>query len=178
MSARGKPGYKWKPQAGVETFVSMPSGWSTSGMSASMLRQTSGLQCCHFFFLSSASYVSDQPIFPLFSPLPPSSLFTIPCFLSGILSCTAMHPHAPTPWPRMASTLHFILGNLLTTDFCFSFPLFSCLFVDFCPLFLSSFSNSPSFSVCFFFFFYFLPCEVAVSSTSICIRCCSTCPHP
>lgn len=123
---------------------------------------------------------------PLFSPLlppnplPPNSLFVIPCFLSGIQSSTAMHPCAPTQWPRMTSTLHLTLGNLLT-DFFFSFPLLSC-FVDFFPLFLSSFSNSPSFSVwvmfILFYFFYFLPCQVAVSSTSICIRCCSTCPHP
>lgn len=123
-------------------------------------------------------WVNPSP--PLFSlPLLPSpnSLFIIPCFLSGILSSTAMHPRAPPQWPRMTSTLHLTLGNLLTTDFCFSFPLFSC-FVDFFPLFPPSFSNSPSFSVCVLFIFDFLPCQVAVSSTSICIRCCSTCPHP
>lgn len=83
----------------------------------------------------------------------------------------------PTQWPRMTSTFHLTLGNLLTKDFCFSFPLFFG-FVDFFPLFLSLFSNSPSFSFCVFFIFTFLPCQVAVSSTSICIRCCSTCPHP
>lgn len=150
-------------------------------MSASMPRQTSPLQCCHFSSLPSSSCVLGQPIPPLFSlpssPLLPNSLFIIPCFLSGILSSTAMHPRAPPQWPRMTSTLHLTLGNLLTTDFCFSFPLFSC-FVDFFPLFPPSFSNSPSFSVCVLFIFDFQPCQVAVSSTSICIRCCSTCPHP
>lgn len=88
------------------------------------------------------------------SPFPPNSLFTIPCFLSRILSSTAMHPRAPTQRPRMTSTSHLTLGNLLTTDFCFSFPLFSCL-VEFLPLILSSFSNSPSLSVWVLFIFWF-----------------------
>lgn len=121
-----------------------------------------------------------SPSSPLLSPpslYPPNSLCIIPCLLSGILSSTAMHPCAPSQWPRMTSTFHLTLGNLLTKDFCFFFPL-SFGFVDFFPLFLSSFSNSPSFSVCVLFIFDFLPCQVAVSSTLICIRCCSTCPHP
>lgn len=124
-----------------------------------MLRQTSPLQCCHFSSLPSASCALGQAILPSSlpsSPLPPNSLFTIPCFLSGSLSSTEMHPRAPTQRPRMASTSHLTLGNLLTTDFCFlylSFTLFSH-FVDFFPLFLSSFSNSPSFSVCILFLFF------------------------
>lgn len=188
-SARGKQGNEWKPQANVwaevETFVSVHLGWSTCGTSASMLGQTSPFQCCHFSSLPSVSSVLSQPILPssLASyPLPPNSLWIVPSLyrlLSGILRSTAMHPCAPPQWPRMTSTFHLTLGNLLTKDFCFffSFPL-SFGFVDFFPLFLSSFSNSPSFSVCILFIFDFLPCQVAVSSTSICIRCCSKCPHP
>lgn len=130
-------------------------------MFASMLWQTSLLQCCHFSSLPSASCVLGQSI--LHSSLPsspptPDSLVTIPFFLSGILNSTAMHPSAPTQWPRMSSTLHLTLGNLLTTDFCFSFPLlFSSCFVDLSCLFLFSFSNSPSFSVWVLFCFISFP---------------------
>lgn len=77
-----------------------------------------------------------NPSSPPSSPLPPNSFFTIPCFLSRILSSTAMHPCAPTQRPGMTSTLHLTLGNLLT-DFCFSFPLFYCfMFLPFVPLLL------------------------------------------
>lgn len=95
---------------------------------------------------------------PLLSPpLLPSKLShsAISCFLSGTVSSTEMHPCALTQWPRMASMLHLTLGNLLTTDFCFSFPLFFCFCWPLSPLLLSSFSNSPSFSVWVLFLFFF-----------------------
>lgn len=140
--------------AGIETFVSVHPGCSTSGMSASMLRQASPLHCCHLSPLPSA-YCVGQPIVPCSLPFPLTH--SLPSHVSSQGSWApqlCIHPCALTQWPRMASTLHLNQGNLLTTDFCFSFPLFSC-FVDFFPLFFFSFSNSPSFSVCILFIFWF-----------------------
>lgn len=170
MSVRRKQGTEWRPQtnvqADIETFVSMHLGWSTSGMSAGMPRQTSLLQWCHFSSLPSASCVLGQPTPPSSCPLIsilPNSLCLISWFLSGILSSKVMHPCALTQQPRMTFIFHLTLGNLLIKDFCVSFPLFLG-FVDLFCLFLS-FSNSPSFSVlhflficlfiCLFFLFYF-----------------------
>lgn len=158
MSVRRKQGTEWRPQtnvqADIETFVSMHLGWSTRGMSAGMLRQTSLSQWCHFSSLPSASCVLGQPMPPSFCPLIsilPNSLCLIPCFRSGILSSKVMHPCALTQQSRMTSIFHLTLGNLLIKDFCFSFPLFFGFVYSFC-LFLSI-SNSPSFCFAFFLFF-------------------------
>ena len=126
---------KSKTQAGTQTFVSIYPGFKNQWMSASMLRQTFSLQCCHFSSNRSASCVLSQPIHPSFFSTLVSSL-TIPCFLSRVLSSRVMHPCAPTQRPRMTSTLHLTLRNLLTTDFCFSSPLFFCLFFPCIPLLL------------------------------------------
>ena len=89
------------------------------------------------------------PLFSPLLPLPPNSLFTIPSLLSGILSSTAMHPRAPTLWPRMTFTLHLTYGNLLTKDFCFSFPLFSYFLIS--SLCSSPLTSHPSlFGFCLF----------------------------
>lgn len=140
-------------QAGIETFVSVHPGCSTSEMSASMLWQTSPLYCSHLSSLSSASCVGLN-IVPFFSP--PPLTHSLPFHVSSQESWApwrCIHPCALTQWPRMAYTFHLTQGNLLTTDFCFSFPLFCC-FVDFF-LFIFPFSNFPSISVCILFMFWF-----------------------
>lgn len=114
-----------------------------------MLRQTSLLQCCHFSSLPSVSCVLGQPIL---LPSPTKLTLSHPMFPVRDPELHSDASLCPTQWPRMASTFHLTPGNLLTKDFCFSFPSFFG-FVDFFPLFLSFFSNSPSFSVCILFIF-------------------------
>lgn len=98
-------------------------------------------------------WVNHPPFFSPFLPSPTKLTLYHPMFP---VRDPELHSDASpcTQRPRMTSTLHLTLGNLLTSDFCFSFPLFSC-FVDFFPMFFSSFSNSPSFSVCVLFIFLF-----------------------
>ena len=104
-SAREQPGYEWKPltnhRAGIETFVSVHLGWSTSGMSASMPRQTSLLQCCHFSSLPSASCVLGQPIIPSSLPSFLQTLSHQTHSLSSHVSCQGSRaPQRCIPVPQ------------------------------------------------------------------------------
>lgn len=113
-----------------------------------------------------------HPLLPSHSPLP--SLF-IRDHLSNLWDPSM------TPPGQDGIPVHDTLGNLNNTDFFFlSSVLFVC-FVSLISSYLICFPPPPLVSIpvsltCPVLFFI-LHCEVAVSSTSICMRCCSTCPH-
>lgn len=79
--------------------------------------------------------------------------------------------------------VHDTLGNRINKRFLFFVVCCFCLFFHFvlfglhsAPLVSLPVSLTP---ILFFIlgFLLCLHCEVAVSSTSLCMRCCSTCPH-
>lgn len=145
-SAREQPGYEWSPWQILGLALKPLSPCTLVEVPVGCLLACWGRHPCYNAVISLPSHQHPvcwvNPSSPLLSPpppnpLPPNSLFIIPCFLSGIQSSTAMHPCAPTQWPRMTSTLHLTLGNLLTDFFFFlSIIILFCWFLPFVPLFL------------------------------------------
>lgn len=166
-SAREQPGYEWKPltnpRAGIETFVSVHLGWSTSGMSVSMLRQTSLLQCCHFSSLPSASCVLGQPIIPssLSSSTKPSPT-----------KLTLYHPMFPVRDPELHSDASLCPNTVAEDDIhltshsrksinrflFFPFHYYLVLLISSLCSSLPSLTPHPSlFGLCLFYFFISYP---------------------
>lgn len=158
--------------AGIETFVSVHPDWSAGGMSASMLLQTSSFHSCHLS-VNPSPCVLGQPVFP-------GNLVSCPPLLFPLTRLTLCHSSFPLRYPEIHSDVSLCPdvvakdGIHLTSHSWKSIDNRFLSFLSIVPLLVSP----PSFSFCVLCMFGFPPYEVAVSSTSICIRCCSTCPHP
>lgn len=155
MSTNGKPSDG--AQAGLETFVSLQSGWSPGWMSAACGGRHS--QYDAVISLPTHQHPACRIYHPSFHPSIHSCSFSssfdqihsVPSHVSSQGSWAPLWCiPVPPLWPRMASVLHLTLGNLMTK---ISVSPFHCSPVDFFPF---SSSSSPSFSVCILFILDFL----------------------